>query len=127
MNKNKTISDNQLRKAFRNISIEHLSSGFAENLMLKIEKEAVRQKRKKILIGFLQVAAGIVSILTLPVLAIYLCNLFIPEFSFSFSDVKIDFNPNSIIIGFAVLLLLIIDCLYRKFSHKDINRPLIRN
>jgi hypothetical protein len=68
----------------------------------------------------LQVAACVVSMLTLPALAVYLCKLFMPKFSFSFSlpDVSIDFNPNYIIIGFAVLLLLIIDCLYRKLSHK---------
>jgi hypothetical protein len=114
MNKNKTISDNQLRKAFRNISLEHLPSGFVENLKSKIEKELVVRKRKKVVTGFLQVAAGIVGMLTLPVLAIHLCNLFIPGFSFSLSDLAVDINSNSIIIGVAILLLLIIDCLCRK-------------
>jgi hypothetical protein len=115
MNKNKIISDKQLREAFRNIPLENLSSGFVENLMSKIAKEAVRRKRMKILNVTLQVAAGIAGMLFLPVVAIYLCNHFIPGFSFSFSDMHVDFNTNSIVIGLTVLLLLIIDSLCRKY------------
>jgi cytoskeletal protein RodZ len=98
--------------------MEHLPSDFVDNLTSKIEKELVIRKRKKVVTGFLQVVAGIVGMLAFPVLAVYLCNLFIPGFSFSFFDINIDFSPNFIIIGFAVLLLLIIDCLYRTLSHK---------
>ncbi|MDR2382885.1 MAG: hypothetical protein LBD76_03255, partial [Prevotellaceae bacterium] len=91
MNKNKTISDNQLREAFKYVQLENLSSGFVDNLMTGIEKEAVRQKKRKIVTDFLQVAACVVSMLTLPALAVYLCKLFMPKFSFSFSlpDVSI--------------------------------------
>jgi hypothetical protein len=113
------MSNEQLRELFRSVPLESLPSGFVENLMSRIERKAARQKKMKIVISFLLVAAGIVCMLTLPLLAIYLCKLFIPELSFSFFDVNIDVNSNSAIIGFAVLLLLVIDCLYRKLSHKS--------
>jgi hypothetical protein len=118
MKKNKIISDSQLGKAFKDIPLENLSAGFVENLMSEIEKEAVRRKKQQKLIVVLQIIAGIGSMLLLPVLAVRLCNIFIPNFSFSFDDINIRFDPNYIVIGLAILLLLIIDSLYRK--HKEI-------
>jgi hypothetical protein len=112
---NKVISNKQLKEAFDNIPLESLPSGFMENLMSKIEKESVRRKRKKVLIASLQIVAGIASMLLFPVLGIYLCNIFISGFSFSFSDMDIDVDPNVVVIGLAVLFLLIIDALCRKY------------
>jgi hypothetical protein len=108
------ISNSRLRETFQNIPIESLSAGFVENLMSKIEKEAVRKQKQQKLIVFLQVVAGIGSILLLPVLTIRLCNIFIPGFSFSFADINIHFDTNYIVIGLAVLLLLLIDSLFGK-------------
>lgn len=119
MNKNKIISDNQLREVFKDIPMENLSVDFVENLMSKIEKEAVRKRRINALTVFLQIAAGIASMLLLPMLAIHLCNRFIPGFSFSLSDMHINFDTNSVIIGLAVLLLLIIDSIFRKYMTKE--------
>jgi hypothetical protein len=113
MDKNKIISDSRLRKVFKDIPMENLSAGFMENLMSKIEKEAVRKRKINALIVFLQIAAGIASMILLPMLAIHLCNLFIPEFSFS--NIHINISANSVIIGLAALLLLIIDSICQKY------------
>jgi hypothetical protein len=118
MSENRTISDNQLRKTFQRIPLEPLPAGFVENLMPEIGKAADTKRKTKIIIGFLQLAGGVASILLLPALAIYLCNLFIPDFSFSFTDINIRFNSNIVIIGFVVLLLLIIDSLFRTLNSR---------
>jgi hypothetical protein len=122
MKENKIISDNQLRKIFKEFPLEKLPSGFVEDLMPKIEKETVNQRRTKKLIAFLQIAAGIASMILLPVLAVHLCNRFIPGFSFSFSNLNIDFDSHSVVIGLAVLLLLIIDSLYKRYMAKKETR-----
>ncbi|MDR3246630.1 MAG: hypothetical protein LBT50_09395 [Prevotellaceae bacterium] len=125
MNKNKIISDSQLRKTFKESSLENLSSGFMENLMAKIEKEAIRKRRKYVWITSLQIAAGISAMFLLPALVIRLCKIPVPEFSFSFPKIDVNFDPNIVIIGLAVLMLLIIDTLYSKhlfhtrFEKKD--------
>jgi hypothetical protein len=124
MKKNKNISDSQLQDLFKGISLESPSSGFAENLMLRIEKEAVKQRRKEKWIPYGQLAAGIIGILLLPKLAIDLCARFIPEFSFSFSfsSLKtnynsISYNPEVIMIGVIILLLLAADTFFRKYAN----------
>jgi flagellar biosynthesis protein FlhB len=116
MKKNKIVSDNQLKKVFKEFPLEKLPSDFMEDLMQKIEKESVNKRRTQKLIVLLQVIAGIASMLLLPALAIYLCNLFIPGFSFSFSDMNI--NLNSIAIVLAILPLLIIDSLHKRHVAK---------
>jgi hypothetical protein len=115
MNKNKIVSDSQLREIFKGFPLEKLPSGFEESLMSKIEKESVKKRIRKKLIVPLQIAAGVASMLLFPVLAVHLCNLFIPDFSFSFSDLNINFDSNSVVIGLAVLMLLIIDSLHKKY------------
>jgi hypothetical protein len=117
MNENKTMLDNQLRKTFKAMSLENLSSGFMENLMAKIEKEAIRNRRKHVWIIALQVTAGVLSMFLLPALVIYLCKIPVPEFSFSFPKIDINFDSNIVIIGLTVLLLLIIDTLLRTHLH----------
>jgi hypothetical protein len=121
MNKKKIVSDSQLKKMFKDIPVENLSSGFVEHLMSKIEQEAVRKRKINALTVFLQIITGIAGMLLLPLLTVHLCNLFIPGFSFSFSDIHINLDTNSIIIGFADLLLLIIDCICGKYM-TDENR-----
>jgi hypothetical protein len=113
MNENKILSDNQLRKAFKEMSSENLSSGFMENLMVKIEKETIRQRRKRAWINSLQIAAGFLAMFLLPALVIYLRKIPLPKFSFSLPKIDLNFDPNIVIIGLVVLLLLIIDTLLR--------------
>jgi hypothetical protein len=113
MSENITTSDNQLRKAFRRVPREPLPDRFVENLMPEIENAAVRKRKMNAIVGFLQLLAGVAGILLLPALAIYLCKLFIPDFSFSLTEINISLNSNAVLIGFAVLLLLIIDSLFR--------------
>jgi flagellar biosynthesis protein FlhB len=108
---NKTISDDKLRKAFSEMPLENLSSGFVENLMPKIEKAAANKQKENTCIMYLQIVAGVLSIFFFLMLTFYLCHLFIPGFSFSLPKLNIRFNQNIITIGTAVMLLLIIDSL----------------
>jgi hypothetical protein len=114
MKTNKIISDKQLREAFGRIPLENPSPGFTENLMIKIERKTVGEKRKKNWIVFGQMAAGISGMILLPGLAIYLCLIFIPNFSISFTFEKIHIEPQIFLMGFCILFLLIIDTLLRK-------------
>jgi len=114
MNTNKNISENKLRELFGKISFDEPSPEFMPNLLSRIEKEAVvmeKRKRRWIVVG--QVAAGIFGIFILPALAIYLCTIFSPGFTFSFPKINLHFDPNLLVIGFSVLMLLIIDTLFR--------------
>jgi len=113
MNTNKNISENKLRELFGEIFSEEPAPGFMEKLLLHIEKEVVHKKRKQqwAIVG--QVAAGLFGILILPALVIYLCTIFLPDFSFSFPKIHVDFNSNILTIGSAILLLLIADALFR--------------
>ena len=118
MKTNKDISENQLRELFKDIPFENPSPDFTKKLMMRIEKETVLQKEKKqqwITVG--QMVAGVSLILFLPALAVYLCTLFIPDFTFAFSFPKLhfDFDPNLIVIGFSILMLLIADTLFRVY------------
>jgi len=113
MNTNKNISENKLRELFGEIPFDEPSQDFIPNLLSRLEKEVVREKRKRQWTVVGQVAAGIFGILILPILTIYLCTIFLPGFSFTFSFPKIHFDLNLLTTGFAILLLLIIDTLFR--------------
>jgi hypothetical protein len=116
MNKVKNISDSQLQKLFKESFIDEPSPEFGVKLMERIEKETRIAKRKSALMVYWQIAAGIVSIILLPALVIYLCNLLIPGFSFSMSLPKFNLHidPRFFVMGFSILLLLIADTLCRK-------------
>lgn len=113
MNRNKTVLDNRLKETLRETPLEDLPSGFIEKLMPEIEKAALNKQKKETLTMYLQIAAGILSMFFSLTLAFYLCRLFIPGFSFSFSGIAIEFDPNILTIGLAVTMLLIIDSLRR--------------
>jgi hypothetical protein len=119
MNVNKNISDSQLRELFKEVTLDNPSFRFTEKLMAKIEKEAVKEKNRKKRLSYGLLATGIASMILLPTLAIYVYGLFVPEFAFSFSfpQIHLHFDANLIAIGFAVLLLLVADTLYRKHLH----------
>jgi hypothetical protein len=114
MKKNNAISNRQLEKTFKEMPKESLSADFVKELMSEIEKESHRMKRRQNLLVILQIVVGIAGMLFLPVLTIRLCGVCIPGFSFSIDDVNINLNQNYIVIGLAVLLLLVIDSLFRK-------------
>jgi H+/Cl- antiporter ClcA len=121
MNKEAKNTDRRLKDIFREIPLERLSSNFTENLLYRLEKEIIKEKRKKQVLTVLQWAVSIISIFYIPGLAIYLCRIFIPDFSFSFSFTlaKIHIEPVILLIGFSVLFLLIADILLRKYSRKQ--------
>ena len=113
MNTNKILSDDQLHKLFGEIPFDEPSSDFPGKLLLRIEKEIVREKRKRRWMVVGQIAAGLFGLFILPALAIYLCTLFLPGYSFSFPKIRLSFDPQLVTIGFSVLILLIIDTLLR--------------
>jgi hypothetical protein len=83
-----------------------------ERLMSTVEKESARRTRKKRLTESLQAVAGIASMLLLPTLTVYLCDRFVP--GFSFPEMNIDTCPNIVLICLTVLVLLTVDRLCRK-------------
>jgi len=115
MKANKEFENNSLDKLFKEISLESPSEKFAENLMKKVEKEAIKEKRRALWVTIGQLAASIIGILSVPGLTFYFCNLFLPDFSFSNMNLYID--PKIILMGCAVLFLLIMDTLIRQRTH----------
>jgi len=113
MNTNKNISEDKLGELFREIPLENTSENFMEKLFQQIDKEVLREKRKHQWAIAGQIAAGVSGILILPALIIYLCTIFLPGFSFTFPKIHLNLDLNIIMIGFAVLMLLILDTLFR--------------
>jgi hypothetical protein len=109
---------------FMEMPLEKPSSNFTENLLCRLEKEIIKEKRKKKVLTVLQWAVSIISIFYIPGLTTYLCTIFIPGFSFSFSFIlaKIHIEPLILSAGFSVLLLLIADTLLRKYSLSKRNK-----
>jgi len=124
MNTNKNISEDSLHELFSGFSLDEPSPDFSEKLLQRIEKEVLREKRKQqwLLVG--QISAGVLSILFLPALVIYLCTIFFPDFSFSFPKLHLNlkFDLNLLTIGFSVLILLILDTLFRMYVAKHRKR-----
>jgi hypothetical protein len=100
---------------FQQLPCEHLSADFVDRLMPEIKHAAAVKRKKKVIIEFLQIVFSVAGLLLLPMLAIRLCRYLIPNFSFSFSftSIELDINSNVVVIGFAVLMLLIIDSLWK--------------
>lgn len=113
MKTNKNLSENNLHELFNQMPVDEPTPRFMENLFQRIEKEVLRERKKQhhILAG--QAAAGILGIFILPALAIYFCTLFLPDFTFSFPKIHLNFDPKLLTIGFSVFMLLIIDTLLR--------------
>jgi hypothetical protein len=116
MTTNKTIPDDKLGELFREIPLDNPSPDFMGKLFLRIDNEILREKKKHQRMVAGQMAAGISGILILPALVLYLCTIFIPDFSFSIPKISLDSNLNFIVIGLSVLLLLIVDTLFRTHS-----------
>ena len=112
----KNRPEDRLRELFKAIPLEEPSPDFTSGLLSRIEKEALRANKIRerwIIAG--QVAAGIFGTLILPALAIYLCTIYLPGFSFTFPKINWHFDPNLLAIGFSVLTLLILDTLFRMY------------
>jgi hypothetical protein len=120
METNNKIPDQWLNELFKKIPLENLSETFLENLMNKIEKEAIKEKRKNQWTTIGQIAVGIACILLLPGLALYLCSLLFS--GFSIPVIHIRFDPMALTVGASVLLLLITDVLVKRkifFYNRD--------
>jgi hypothetical protein len=120
----KTDNDQQekmIEELLKEMRLEKYSISFTENLLSKIEKEVIKEKRKRNSLQFLQIAAGVIAILSIPVLMYYLAPIFLEDFSFSMTFPKVHFNPFIVTTGFAVLLLLIADTLIQKHIHHKKN------
>jgi len=122
MKTNKNISEDTLFEVFNKIPLDEPELSFMENLLQRIEKEAIIvEKKKQLWINVGQVAAGFLGVIIFPILTIYLCTIYLPDFSFSFPKIHISLNHNLITIGFSILLLLILDSLFRMYSTKRTN------
>ena len=106
-----------LKNIFSEIKPENPSGGFMNNLMVRVEKEAIKQQRKKEIYSYLWIAAGIVCMIAIPVLILFFLKINISfnlNLSKIFSDVKIE--PSYIIFSLIILFLLVGDTLLRKHS-----------
>jgi hypothetical protein len=113
--------EREIDELLKDIRLEKYSISFTENLLFKIEKETIKEKKKKSLLLSLQIAAGVIAILSVPVLTYYLGAIRLPDFSFSITLPKIHFDPLLLSTGSAVLFLLIMDTLIRKHINNKKN------
>jgi hypothetical protein len=111
------IQDKLLADLFNEITIENPSEDFSANLLTRIAEEVRKEKRKAKWITCGQIAAGVGGIICLPGVALYLCTLLLPGFSFSLPTLNLKFEPMIFMIGLSVLLLLMVDTLFRKYIH----------
>ncbi|MDR0798572.1 MAG: hypothetical protein LBN18_02275 [Dysgonamonadaceae bacterium] len=116
MKKDNDLQDKFLTDLFEQMLPEIPSAGFQDSLMSKIQKAALREKRKIRWKNFGQMAAAVAGIVLIPCLALYVYALWAPDVTFSFSRIYWNFNPIIAVAGFAVLVLLIGDLLFRKYS-----------
>jgi hypothetical protein len=115
MNNESKNTDEWLKDIFKEMPLEKPSLNFMENLICRLEKEKIKEERKSLCITVLQWAVSVISLFFVPALAIYLCIIFIPDFTFSFSLTEIHINPVILQIGLSVLLGLIAEILLEKY------------
>jgi hypothetical protein len=116
----KTDNDRQekmIDELFRAMPLEKYSVRLTGQLLHRIEKEVIKEQRKRTGYLVLQIAAGVIAMLVVPGLILYLCTLIIPDFSVSFAIPNIPVSPFSLLTGLTVLVLLITDTLLRKRMH----------
>jgi len=106
-----------LKDIFREMKPEKPSGDFMNSVMARVEKEAIKQQRKKELYSYLWIAAGIACIIGILAVIFYFLNINI-SFNLNllniFSEVKI--APSYVIFSMIILGLLIGDTLLRKHS-----------
>ncbi|MDR2804734.1 MAG: hypothetical protein LBB85_03705 [Dysgonamonadaceae bacterium] len=108
----KTTDNQLLENLFREIPLETPSDGFMETLSLRIKKDLRKQARKRKWMTVIQLAAGVIGILSTPVIFYRQT-----DFTFAFPKTALSFDPLIVVIGLAVLLVLIGDSLIRKYTH----------
>ena len=100
---------------FHEMKPENPSGDFMNNLMVRVEKEAIKQQRKKEIYNYLWITIGMIAVTGISVLILYLLkiNIFLNlNLSEIFSGIKIE--PSYIIFSMIILFLLIGDTLLRK-------------
>lgn len=118
MNENKYIPDKELKKLFKQISLDTPSPDFIKNLMVEVEKEVRSKAARQRWIPILQIAAGITGILLIPCIILYfLYPDYFSTLSFSFPRLELSFDSNICLIGLIVLCLLIADTYIRKYIY----------
>jgi hypothetical protein len=109
---------------FYEMKPENPSGDFMNNLMVRVEKEAIKQQRKKEIYSYLWIAAGMVGVTGISALILYFLEINI-SFDINllsiFSEITIE--PSYTIFFLIILFLLIGDTLLRKrygfFSDKN--------
>lgn len=123
-------TNDRLKNMFCEIKMENTSDDFMKGLMLRVEKEAVVEAKKKKALIYLSIFSGVAGIILIPFLIFYyleisiqmsevrLPNVFL-EISSLFSNFKID--PNILGLGLIILILLLVDLIFRKYLDKNKN------
>ena len=113
-----------IKDIFHEMKQENTSGNFMKNLMARVEKEAVKQQRKKEIFGYLWIAASIICITGIPAIILYFFKINI-SFNLNLQDIfgGIIIEPSYIIFSLIILFLLIGDSFLRKhygfFSDKN--------
>jgi hypothetical protein len=119
-------SKDKLKNMFHEITMETLSPDFMKNLMSRVEKEVIAKKRKQNILNFALIIGGIISIFLISGLILYFLKIeitilkfqdFYLEFQNIFKNFSID--PKITGVGLIILLLLIGDLVFRKFSNHE--------
>ena len=104
-----------LKNLFDEIKMDKTSNDFMENLMVRVEKEVVKQQRIKQIYNYLVMAAGIAGIIFIPALVLFFLGIDISlkiNILQIFSEVHVE--SSHIMFALIILLLLIGDTLLRK-------------
>jgi len=119
--------DKILKDYFQQTTEVPLSSGFNDRLMLKINEELVRRRRRQTVLSYLLVSVVSVGIVMLScfLLRDYLSGEFLRNLKelllISVSDSMLKF---SVYIGLIVLFLLSLDMYFRKKREKYLNKSI---
>lgn len=119
--------DKILKDYFQQTTEVPLSSGFNDRLMLKINEELVRRRRRQTVLSYLLVSVVSVGIVMLScfLLRDYLSGEFLRKLKelllISVSDSMLKF---SVYIGLIVLFLLSLDMYFRKKREKYLNKSI---
>ena len=108
---------NLLEELLHEIKLENTSVDFMKNVMVRVEKEVIKQQRKKHFYSCLWIAAGVISFICIPALVLFLLGIDI-SFKMNIPDMfrGIHIEPSYIMYAVIILFLLIGDTLLRKYS-----------
>ena len=104
-----------LKDIFHEIGMENTSGDFMKNVMLRVEKEAIKKQRKNVIYNGLFMAAGVIGIVGIPALVLFLFGIDI-SFKIDVSGIfhGVYIKPSYIVFASILLFLLIGDTLLRK-------------